>query len=154
MLIETTRFGTIEVKDESIVHMAEGMLGFEHCNRYALIEDRPDASFKWLQAVDDPAVAFIVINPVEFFSEYEVELTDEQAESLGLADATDSAMFTTVTVRREEGKATTDLAGPIVMNVRTMQARQIVIEHDRYHTSHIIGEKAACAEEPEFATAV
>ena len=141
MRIETTRFGAIEVKDESIVHMSEGMLGFEHCTRYALLEDRPDAAFKWMQAVDDPAVAFIVINPVDFFPDYEIELTDEQAESLDLRDASECVMFTTVTVDQDEGKATTNLLGPIVMNVRTLQARQIVLQNDRYCTRHVIGEK-------------
>ena len=84
MNIDTTRFGAIEIAEESIVRMPEGMLGFKSATRFVLLEDRPDTAFKWLQAVDDPALAFIVVNPMEFFPYYEIELSDEEAESLDL----------------------------------------------------------------------
>jgi flagellar assembly factor FliW len=153
MQIETTRFGTIEVKDGSIVRMPVGMLGFEQCCQFVLLEDRPGSALRWLQSVDDPAVAFIVINPFEFFPEYEVELTDEQADALGLDDPNESVTFTTVTVSREEGKVTANLLGPIVINSRTLQARQIVLEDDRYCTKHVIVDGAAGAFEADRAKA-
>ena len=146
MQIETTRFGTIDVKDESIVRIDEGMLEFENCKRYVLLEDRPGTAVKWMQSVDNPAVAFMVINPNEFFPEYEVELTDEQAEALDLKDPSESAMFTTITLTREESRATTNLVGPIIMNLRTLQAKQIVLQDDRYYTKHIIGERTNSTE--------
>lgn len=146
MQTETTRFGTIDVKEESIVRIDKGMLGFENCKRYVLLEDKPDTAVKWMQSVDDPSVAFMVINPNEFFPEYEIELTDEQAQSLDLTDPSESAMFTTVTMARGEGKVTTNLVGPIIMNLRTMKARQIVLQDDRYCTKHIIGEQVSAVE--------
>jgi len=71
-----------------------------------------------------------------------VELTDEQAQSLKLTDPSETVMFTTITVVRDEGKVTTNLVGPIVLNLQTMQARQIVLQDDRYCTKHVIGERA------------
>jgi flagellar assembly factor FliW len=153
MQIETTRFGKIDVKDESIVQIQDGMLGFEHCTRYVLLEAEPDSAVKWMQAVDDPDVAFMVINPNEFFPDYEVELTDEQAESLDLKDPSESAMFTTVTASRDEGKVTTNLVGPIVINLRTMCARQIVLQDDHYCTKHIIGSAEKTEADREMAKA-
>ena len=139
MNIDTTRFGTIEIAEESIVHMPEGMLGFESARRFVLLEDRPDTAFKWLQAVDEPALAFIVVNPMEFFPHYEIELTDEQAESLDLGDPCDAAMLTTVTIGND-GMVTTNLLGPVVMNSRTLQARQFVLQDERYGARHMICE--------------
>ena len=139
MQIDTTRFGNIEIADESIVHMPERMLGFESSKSFVLLEDRPDTAFKWLQAVHDAALAFIVINPMEFFPEYEFELSDEQAESLDLVDPCDAVMLTTVTVRGD-GKVTTNLLGPVVMNSRTLRAKQIVLQDDRYGSKHVICE--------------
>jgi flagellar assembly factor FliW len=153
MRIETTRFGTIDVNDQSILQMPDGMLGFEYCTRFVLIEDIPESAFKWLQAVDDAAVAFIVINPADFFPEYEVELTDGQAESLDLKDPGESVMFTTVTVARDEGKVTTNLVAPIVINSRTLQARQVVLQDERYCTKHVIGYSASGSSRPEAAKA-
>jgi flagellar assembly factor FliW len=143
MQITTTRFGEVDVKDESVLHFEEGMYGFEDCTRFVLLEDRPDNLIKWMQAVDNPAVAFMIVNPNDFFPDYEVELTDEQATSLGLTDPSESAMFTTITISRDEGKVTTNLVGPIVMNFKTMQAKQIILSDDRYCTKHVIGERKA-----------
>jgi flagellar assembly factor FliW len=153
MQITTTRFGTIDVKDESVLHINEGMFGFEHCTRYVLLEDRPDNLIKWMQSVDDSAVAFMIINPNDFFPDYEVELTDEQAKSLGLTDPSESAMFTTITISRDEDKVTTNLVGPIVMNLRTMQAQQIILSDDKYCTKHVIGEKKTSETKAELTKA-
>lgn len=139
MNIDTTRFGTIEVAEESIIHMPEGMFGFESIRRFVLLEDRPDTAYKWLQAVDEPALAFIVVNPMEFFPYYEIELTDEQAESLDLGDPSDAAMLTTVTVDND-GMITTNLLGPVVMNSRSLTARQFVLQDERYGAKHTICE--------------
>jgi flagellar assembly factor FliW len=140
MRIETTKFGTIEVHDDSIIHVQDGMLGLERIKRFVLLEDQPESAYKWLQAVDDPGVAFVVVNPLDFFSDYEVILTDEQTESLAIGDDAEAVMFTTVTVDRESETATTNLLGPIVVNARTLQAQQIVLqdERNRYTTKHII----------------
>jgi flagellar assembly factor FliW len=141
MLIETTRFGEIDVAEKSIMHMPQGMLGFESCKRFVLLEDRPDTPFKWLQAIDDPKLAFVVIDPTEFFSDYEFELTDEDADSLDLKDSTDAAIVTTVTIDGENDKVTTNLVGPVVINSRTLTAKQIVLQDERYGTKHVIGRK-------------
>jgi len=141
MIINTTRFGEIEVSDASVLHMAEGMLGFEWCKRFVLLEDKPNTPFKWLQAVDDPAVAFIVINPMEFFPDYEVELADDEAEMLGITNAEDAAVVTTVTIDKNEGCVTTNLLGPIIINSHDLKAKQIVLNDDKYGTKHVIGQK-------------
>ncbi len=140
MRIETTRFGEVDIAEESILHMPDGMLGFECYKRFVLLEDKPGVEFKWLQAVDNPALAFIVIDPMAFFPDYEMNLTDEEAESLDIRDASEAVVLTTVTVNKEEGKVTANLLGPVVINSRTLQARQIVLQDDRYGTKHIIGE--------------
>lgn len=153
MQIKTTRFGNIDVKDESIIRMDEPMIGFERCTSYVLLQDRPDTAFKWMQSVDDPNVAFLVINPNDFFPDYEVELSDEQADSLELTDPSESVMFTTVTINREESSATTNLVGPIIMNLRTMKASQIVLQDDSYTTRHAICEVVKSTQNREFAKA-
>ena len=153
MRIQTTRFGTIEVNESSMLRMPEGMLGFEHCRRFALLEEEPDSVFKWLQSLDDPALAFVLINPFDFFPDYDVELTDEQAEILDLDDPEDAVMFTTVTVSREAGKVTTNLAGPIVMNRRTLRMRQIVFQDDNYSTKAVIGEMPCASTDKELVKA-
>lgn len=141
MLIETTRFGPIEIAEDSVLSMPDGMLGLSGLRRYVLLEERPDTPFKWLQSVDNPAMAFIVINPVDVFPDYEIDLTDEQAESLDLKDPSEAIVLATVTISREDDSVTTNLLGPIVINSRTLQARQMILQDDRYCTKHAIAER-------------
>lgn len=140
MKIQTTRFGNIEINEASVIDAPEGILGFESCRRFVLLEDRPDSRFKWLQALDQPDTAFIVVNPMDFFPDYEVTITDEQADSLYLRDAADAVMLTTVTVGREPDSITTNLMGPIVINAKALHARQIVLDDERYGAKHVIGQ--------------
>jgi len=138
MQVETTRFGGIEVDQQLVIEMPAGMIGLERCKRFALLEGQGDSAFKWLQSLDDPALAFIVINPMDFFADYEVALTDEQAEALDLSDPADAVLLATVTVCREQEQVSANLAGPIVVNAQTLRARQIVLENERYSTKHVI----------------
>jgi len=143
MLINTTRFGEIEISEDSILQMPWGMLGFESCKRYVLLQDQPETPYKWLQAVDDPALAFIVINPLDFFPDYDIDLPEEDAESIGLRDPADAALMTTVTVDKKEGRVTTNLLGPIVINSDNLHAKQVVLQDERYGTKHMVAEKAS-----------
>lgn len=138
-VIQTTRFGRVKVSDESIVHMPDGMLGFEHCKRFVLLEDDPNTPLKWLQAVEDPGIAFIVVNPLDFVPDYNFDLSDEDAGTLSLASPEQAVVLTTVSVHTEDEKVTTNLLGPIVINSSTLDAKQVVLQDDRYGTKHLIG---------------
>jgi flagellar assembly factor FliW len=142
MLINTTRFGEVEISEESIIHIPEGMICLPSSKRYILLEDHPDVPLKWLQSLDNPALAFIVINPLDFFANYDIELADEDAEMIGLKDPSDAALLTTVTVDKKAESVTTNLLGPIVINSKDLNAKQVVLQDERYGTKHLIGERA------------
>jgi flagellar assembly factor FliW len=138
-VIQTTRFGQVKVSDSSILSMSEGMLGFEGCKRYVLLEDKPDTPLKWLQAVDDPRIAFIVVNPQDFVPGYDFNLSDDDAEALGLESAEQAVVLTTVSVDADRDEITTNLLGPVVINSVTLAGKQVVLQDDRYGTRHLIG---------------
>lgn len=152
-IIHTTRFGQIKVADKSIVNMQNGMLGFEHCRRFVLIEDKPATPLKWLQAVDDPGIAFIVVNPLEFVPDYNFDLTDEDAASLGLNTPEQAVVLTTVSVDAHDREVTTNLLGPIVINSSTLNAKQVVLQDDRYGTKYLIGKNTCADADENMATA-
>lgn len=153
MRIQTTRFGEIDISESSILHMPDGMLGFSMKKKFVLLEDQPDTLLKWLQAVDDPALAFIVINPMDFFVDYDVELSDEDVKFLDLKDPSEAAIVTTVTVDNQNGHVTTNLLGPVVINSRSLCAKQIVLQDEKYGTKHLIGVKASSDSNLETAAA-
>jgi flagellar assembly factor FliW len=123
LTIESSRFGHLEIDSGSVLEFPEGLIGLGG-SRYALISDKPDAPFLWLQSLDDPSLALPVTNPHRFFADFAVEVVDEDAERLGL-DAT-SAMDVYVTVRAAPVPEdfTANLKAPIL--VRDGQAWQVI----------------------------
>ena len=145
MKVETTRFGTLEVDDDALISMPGGMLGFEDCTRFLLIQHRPDSSLRWLQSVEEPAVAFVVLDPMAQFSDYEVEVSDSDAEKLQLASAEDATVFVVLTISNQGKDISANLAAPIVVNFKEQLAAQIVLQSERYSTQHSLIK--TCAEQ-------
>ena len=141
MKVQTTRFGEIEVSEKSILRIPDGMIGFEQCKEFVLLEYPNDTQLRWLQAIGEPSLAFIVVNPLEVVADYEVQMPDEEAATLGLTDAADAVILTTVTINAEDGQVTTNLLGPIVVNQVNLLAKQIVLQDGRYGTKYMIGQK-------------
>ena len=60
MLIETSRFGQVEVDGARLIRFPAGVLGFPDDHRYALIQTGEGSAFYWLQSVDRADLAFVV----------------------------------------------------------------------------------------------
>src|SRR6188474_1611820 len=88
MEIQTTRFGRLSIDNDRIITFPRGLLGFPNYTQYALIEAADGAEFFWLQAVDEPQLAFIVTDPNLFFKDYDVPLREENQTELHITDAT------------------------------------------------------------------
>lgn len=132
MMIETTRFGSISVAEEDIVHFPEGMLGFSKLREYVLVERVDDSLFIWLQSVKKPSVAFPLLEPQIFEVNYKVELADEDQEILKLQNMKLSKIFSIVTIPSDPTKMTANLKAPIVINLRERTAKQVILHTQDY----------------------
>ena len=132
-----TRFGEIEIGEESCITQG-GLVGMSKATRFCLVNHREDSPFHWLQSLDEPAVSLAVINPMEFFSDYSFELQDADVEHLGLEDASDAVVITTVTLNEDSREVTTNLLGPIVLNKKTLSGKQVVLSSESYSTKHVL----------------
>ncbi|MBF0165821.1 MAG: flagellar assembly protein FliW [Magnetococcales bacterium] len=124
-----TRFGTLKYKEDELITLDAGMMGFPNSKRYLMFPYSEDSSFFWLQSADEPEIAFIVINPFDFFSDLEFLVEDEDIAAIGLERGEDLEVFSLLTIpdnRPEEMR--TNLAGPVVVNVRNRRGRQVVIK--------------------------
>ena len=77
MRITTTRFGEIEVEKSEIITF-QGILGFEGVQQYILLGDVQP--FGFLQAVEDPDLTFVVIDPTALVPDYRVEVPRAEME--------------------------------------------------------------------------
>ncbi|HHY93767.1 MAG TPA: flagellar assembly protein FliW, partial [Firmicutes bacterium] len=61
MRVLTKRFGVLKVPHEDIWEFPVPLAGFSHSRRYTIIEDERIRPFLWLQSLDEPEVAFVII---------------------------------------------------------------------------------------------
>lgn len=134
MLIETSRFGQLEVNPERLIRFEEGILGFPQQKEYALIQTGEGSGFYWLQSVCTRDLAFVVCDPRLFVADYQVPVKIDDLETIGLSDLKDAQVF--VIVNKVDELLTGNLQGPLVVNVTNRHARQLVLSDKRYSTRH------------------
>jgi flagellar assembly factor FliW len=132
MIINTSRFGEIEVEEQSVVDMPDGMLGFGEFKKFVLIQHNQGSPFLWYQAVDEPNLAFVIVDPFTFFPDYEVMLTRDDLEALEAVELGNLAVFTVVVIPESPEDMTANLRGPLLINVEKRIARQVVLNDERY----------------------
>jgi flagellar assembly factor FliW len=121
----TARFGELQVDEGKIIHFPHGLLGFAAVKRYILL-DYEETPVKWLQAVDDPDVAFIVMDPTVLTQDYSIALDDAMRKALQLEEEDDLAILTIVRV--ESGKVIANFKGPLLFNSRLKIGLQAILE--------------------------
>jgi flagellar assembly factor FliW len=140
--IQTERFGEIRVPKAEILHFPEGLLGFADCKDFVLVQEAAYAPFIWLQSAQDPHLAFVVVDPLEFVPDYRVEIKPSEVSSLDLADIEKAKILVIVVVREDPDQITANLQGPLVINVERCLGKQVVLLTERYHTRHFILQEA------------
>ena len=137
MNVMTLRFGEIEIDESRIIEMPVGIIGFED-RRFVIISPDRYGQFFWLQSLDNPDLAFVVTDPALFVQGYEVNLTPEECERIGLDPDSAAIVLAVVTMARNVMEITINLQGPIVVNPARMLAKQIVLEDGKYGTKEPI----------------
>jgi flagellar assembly factor FliW len=132
MDIQTTRFGTLTVEDERIIHFPSGLLGFPDTGDYALIQTGEENYFFWLQSVSDPNLAFVICDPSIFFRDYAVALRDEVTSEIELEEVSHAQTF--VICNKVGDWLTGNLLGPLVINVKNRRGVQVVLTDKKWTT--------------------
>jgi flagellar assembly factor FliW len=152
MKITTLRFGEVMIPDDKIISMPKPVLGFEHLKKYCLIEREDSAPFLWFQSVDDPAVAFVVVNPLFFYPDYRIEVNPKEIEELQVTDVRDVETYVVVTIPANPYEMSANLQGPILINTDSRLAKQLVLVNSEYGVRHRLlseAEEAAARREDE-----
>ncbi len=127
-LIETEAPSRLAVKADDVFSFPRGLLGFENIKRYVLLKNEEEDPFMWLQMIDDPSLAFLVVPPYPVFSEYNPIFDPEDFALLGIEREEQVMMLTIVTVDGS-GNATVNLKGPLVINRETQLGAQLVLKN-------------------------
>ncbi|MDD2432476.1 MAG: flagellar assembly protein FliW [Clostridia bacterium] len=142
MIIKTKHLGTLEVSEDKVITFPQGLFAFEEKKRYILLEnEEPESPLWWLQSLDDPNLAFVLLNPFLFKPDYELELSAEDVEELGLEKPQEAAVFCLAVIPQDVKKMTANLLAPLVINAQLKKGKQIVLYHKNYTTKHLVLEE-------------
>lgn len=93
--LQSSRFGELQIPAEAVLDFPSGLIGLGG-RRFALLARSEESAFVWLHSMDDPDLAVPVTNPWRFFGDYEVELSDDEAERIGITDPAEATVYVTV----------------------------------------------------------
>lgn len=133
MTLKGTRFGDIEYAKSDVIHFPEGMIGFQKFCKYVVVHLKEGSPYRWLQSTEEAKLAFLVSIPESFVTEYAPEISNAEADSLGLCAETPHLILVTTTIPPgKPEQATANLAAPVIINLETRKAKQVILEDEAY----------------------
>ncbi len=136
MKCTSTRFGSFEVPDESVIRFPSGLLGFPEQQRYVILDHDTEAPFKWLQSVEEPTLAFVILDPTTFYSGYHIDVPADALAEIRSEEGEDIVLVVILTIPSDDpGRITANLRGPLVISHKTRLGKQVVLPED-FPTRH------------------
>ncbi|MBS1959355.1 MAG: flagellar assembly protein FliW [Bdellovibrionales bacterium] len=130
MVIQTGRFGQIEVSSDEIISIPSGILGFPEDHNFCLVDAADATMILWLQSITNPHLAFPVLEPKIFKPDYIVRLSAAELRELRLASIKDASVFTILTIPSDLTEMTANLKAPLVINTKEKTAKQVVLQEN------------------------
>ena len=139
MKINTKYFGEMDISKDEIVHFPEQLFGFDRSQNYVVIRfyDEDD-SLLCLQSLDEPTLAFVLINPFYLFEDYAPVSSPEDLKALDANWGTPLVFYVIVVVHENWIDSTVNLRCPIAVNPEKRLGKQLVMEDSAYSMRHPI----------------
>lgn len=131
MVVNTTRFGPIDISQDDILTFDEGLLGFNDLEKFVLLDDPNDEIFAWLQSCDEASIAFPVLEPELFEENFSLRLTKTDLLNLKAEDESQLRSFCIITIPEDPARMTANLKAPVVVNIEKRAARQCVLQDNK-----------------------
>ena len=136
MKIDTVRFGEIEIDEKRIFDFKLPIIGFNELSKFVLLDLNKDKFFKWLQSVEDPSLAFPVVSVFSLNLEYSVDLPDNVIDTLKINNVESLLVMNIASIPQDDPQGTTiNLLAPLIFNLDTQTAGQIILSGSGYDIS-------------------
>lgn len=134
-----TRLGTLTVDMERVIAFPRGLIGFEDCKQFSLVQLREDSPFLILQSITHPELGLLVADPFSFMQDYNVKLGNAEQKILQLDSAEQVAVLVTVNIPQGKPEHTAlNLTGPIMVNHQARIGLQVPQVDSKYPSRYYI----------------
>ncbi|MCD4813457.1 flagellar assembly protein FliW [bacterium] len=141
MIVTTRFFGEVEVADEKLLEFPKGIIGFEDTRKFCLLALEKVRPYEWLQCIDKPELAFLVVPIRMIRADYELKLSREESRELKLETENAEVVLGIVVIPNDPQAATVNLLAPIVINEKVRLGNQVVNDRNGYKTRQSIKEE-------------
>lgn len=128
MEYKTRDFGVVDIAPEREITMADPIFGFESYRRFTLLHDEETGcDITFLQSLDEPGLCFIILDPLAVCEDYAPEIPEHILDKLGDGEY---AVRVIASVPLDFAKTTVNLKSPLVINLDTRRASQVILEQN------------------------
>ncbi|KAB2333038.1 flagellar assembly protein FliW [Bacillus mesophilum] len=138
MKLATKYQGEQEINENQVIQFHSGIPGFQDETQFALLPFLEDMPYFILQSTQTAELAFVVVDPYPFFPDYQYELPEAIVDSLQIESPNDVATFVILTLKEPFSDSTANLKGPIVINVKKNEGKQLILNDVQYKTKHLL----------------
>ena len=137
MKLNTARFGEIEIEENRIFNFVMPIIGFDMLHKFIILDPKKDTLFKWLQSIEDPALAFPIISVSALNLDYTIDLPDNIVEILDIKNVESLLVMNITSIPQDNPKGTTiNLLAPLIFNLDNQNAAQVVLSGSGYDISY------------------
>lgn len=137
MILNTLKFGEIEIEEDRIFNFVMPIIGFDELTRFIILDPNKDTLFKWLQSIDDPSLAFPIISVAALDYDYSIDLSDTVVNTLGITNPDSILVMNITSIPQDNPRGTTiNLLAPLIFNVDNRLAAQVVLSGSGYDISY------------------
>ena len=137
MKLNTARFCEIEIEENRIFDFVMPIIGFDMLHKFIILDPNKDTLFKWLQSIEDPALAFPIISVSALNLDYTIDLPDNIVETLDIKNVESLLVMNITSIPQDNPKGTTiNLLAPLIFNLDNQNAAQVVLSGSGYDISY------------------
>ncbi len=139
MKIDTKYYGEIDYTKDELVVFPDGLFGFSQYHDYLpLSMEEDDSSLLILQSVDEPYVAFFLIDAAALFPSYSPVLLPEELSFLEVNSSDELSYYAICTVKKDYLDGTVNLKCPLAINPDTRKGIQVILSNADYNYRHTL----------------
>lgn len=138
MVFNSKIHGELKYEEKDIVIFNKGLLGFNELKKFFIIDLEEFKPFKLLHSLENEDVGMIVISPYDFFEDYKINLNEEIIKNLKIKSSEEVIIVNTVTLNSDPKKITTNLQGPIIINICNNLAEQLIVDNLKYKVKELL----------------
>lgn len=131
MLLNTIRFGKINIDDRSVLSFPNGIYGFTELTKFAIVNCKETMPIYWLQSVEEGDVSLPVIDPFIIKHDYVIDVDDKELKAIKVEQEEDVIVYNVVVMPKDISKITVNLVAPILINTKNNLAKQVILSMEQ-----------------------